>query len=231
MKAFLTFLLAAASLGESFAAPASRPFEGETLRYSINWPSGLSLGEAQLSSSRSASDGSYHFSMTADATFPGVPLTAAAKSDANGQFCALSLEKSSSLGAKKTNERTTFNPQANTATRTTEKGGKSEFNISPCSKDALSFLYFARNELIQGRVPQAQKVYYGAAYQARLEFKGTNTVPVSGTNTEADHLLAHIKGPVTEIDVDIFFARDAVRTPVLIRIPLSIGTFSLELNR
>ena len=30
---------------------------------------------------------------------------------------------------------------------------------------------------------------------------------------------------------DLLFARDPARTPVLIRVPLSLGTFSLELMR
>jgi hypothetical protein len=29
----------------------------------------------------------------------------------------------------------------------------------------------------------------------------------------------------------MFFARDAARTPLIIRVPLSLGTFSLELAR
>ena len=38
--------------------PANAPsFSNEHLRYSINWPSGLSLGEGQLVASRSKPDG------------------------------------------------------------------------------------------------------------------------------------------------------------------------------
>ncbi len=40
----------------AMAAPTSAPaFENEHLRYNINWPSGLSLGEAQLSATSSKS--------------------------------------------------------------------------------------------------------------------------------------------------------------------------------
>jgi hypothetical protein len=34
-----------------------------------------------------------------------------------------------------------------------------------------------------------------------------------------------------DLTVEIFFARDAVRTPLLARIPLTLGTFTVELIR
>ena len=41
---------------------------------------------------------------------------------------------------------------------------------------------------------------------------------------------ATIKGPASSYTVDIFFAKDAARTPVLTRIPLALGTFTVELT-
>jgi hypothetical protein len=40
-----------------------------------------------------------------------------------------------------------------------------------------------------------------------------------------------IRGPKSEIHLEILFARDAARTPLLVLVPFSLGTFSLELIR
>jgi hypothetical protein len=44
-------------------------------------------------------------------------------------------------------------------------------------------------------------------------------------------VLATLKGPASEITFEMFFARDAARTPLVIRVPLTLGTFSMELAR
>jgi hypothetical protein len=40
-----------------------------------------------------------------------------------------------------------------------------------------------------------------------------------------------VKGPKADFAFDIFFARDAARTPLSVRIPLPLGVFSLDLVR
>jgi hypothetical protein len=49
--------------------------------------------------------------------------------------------------------------------------------------------------------------------------------------TDADRILATIKGPTSNLTVEIFFARDAARTPLLAHIPLTLGSFTVELIR
>jgi len=44
-------------------------------------------------------------------------------------------------------------------------------------------------------------------------------------------VLVTVKGPASETAFEMFFARDAARTPLLVRVPLSMGTFLLELTR
>jgi hypothetical protein len=46
-----------------------------------------------------------------------------------------------------------------------------------------------------------------------------------------DHIQASVKGPKSDWSFEIFFARDAARTPLLIRVPFTLGSFSLELIR
>jgi len=42
---------------------------------------------------------------------------------------------------------------------------------------------------------------------------------------------ASVKGSASEIGFEVFFLKDAARTPALVRVPLALGTFSMELVR
>jgi hypothetical protein len=228
-------MLLAATLAIS-AAPAGGPvFENEQLRYNINWPSGLSLGEAQLRASMSKptpdAPGRLHLEFTLDAGIPGFTVSDQYRSEASLDFCSSEFQRTAKHGPKKTDEKTTFDQQNGTASRETADGGKSELKVSTCGKDALAFLYYVRQELSQGRMPPQQAVYFGAPYDIRLEFMGTQRIPLGEAQVEADRVTASVKGPSSEINFEVFFLKDRGRTPVLVRVPLALGKFSMELVR
>ena len=139
------------------AAPAKPANRSETLHFNVNWPSGLSLGEGELSSAFSASGG-WSFSMSVDAALPAFPIAESAKATAGTDLCTTELTKESTRGKRKTTEKTTFDSSKLTATRTTltNNGGKSEIRTSACARDALTFVQFIRRELAAGRLPPAQ---------------------------------------------------------------------------
>jgi hypothetical protein len=209
-------------------------FENEQLRYSINWPSGLSLGEAAMESSRDkgAADVAprLHLEFDVDASVPGFAVTDRYHSEASADFCSVEFDRAAHHGPKKTDEKTTFD-SSGTATRETTGGGKSEMKTSSCGKDALAFLYYVRRELSQGRVPAPQTVYFGAPYEVRMAFAGTQTIKLGDKQVEADRITASIKGAASEVGFEVFFLKDAARTPALVRVPLALGTFSMELER
>jgi hypothetical protein len=218
----------------SGAAGEKKVAQSETLHYSINWPSGLSLGEGQLSSTRTkSSEGErWEFSLDLEAAFPGFPVRETIVSKANAGYCSTDVEKSSVRGKKTSKETTTFDAVKMTATRTTlNGGGKADVSIPACAKDALAYIFFLRRELAQGRLPVMQKAYYGAAYDTRVQFMGTQVIRVGDSQMDTDRILATIKGPASENTVEIFFARDAIRTPVLVKVPLAMGKFSMEIVR
>jgi len=223
-------LLAALTLS---AAPVSAPgFNNEQLRYSINWSSGLSLGEAQLHATllKPAQDAERrHLEFDLDAAVPGYAVSDRYRSDASSDFCSAEFQRTTTHGKKKTDEKTTFDAQAGTATRQTVGGGKSELKSPTCGKDALTYLYFVRRELSQGRIPQAQTVFFGAAYEVRVEFAGTQKIRLGDTQVDADRVTASVKGAASDISFEVFFLKDAARTPALVRVPLALGTFSMEL--
>lgn len=231
MKVSAAILLSVCALaqGGGPVTPAEKKAQSETLRYNVNWPSGLSLGEGVLTSSNEG--GQLAFSFEVEASIPGFTLKEGATAKATVDYCALELVKNATRGKRSVDETTTFDQKAFTATRKTNKGGKSELKTSSCARDALTYVFFLRRELAAGRLPQAQTVYYGAPYQVRAQYTGTQTIRVGGEPAEADRIVTTIKGPASEITVDMFFARDAARTPLLIQTPLAMGKFSMELAR
>jgi hypothetical protein len=206
------------------------PVSAESLRYSINWASGLSLGEATLRADKGKE--AWDFEVTMDASIPGFALRDRYHSGATLELCSLQLEKSFTHGNRKADEKIAFDQQNHTASRETQNGGgKSDLSVSTCAKDALTFMQFARSELAQGRLAPQQTVVFGAIYNVRIEYTGAQRIKVGDQAADADRILATIKGPTTDLTVEIFFARDAARTPLLARIPLSLGTFTVELIR
>ncbi len=206
------------------------PVTAESLRYSINWASGLSLGEATLRADKGKEG--WDFEVTMDASIPGFALRDDYHSWSTLDLCSVELDKTFTHGAKKADEKITFDQENHTASRQTQNGGgKTDLSISSCAKDALTFMQFARNELAQGRLVPQQSVDFGSLYNVRVEFTGTQKIKVGDQAVDADRILTTVKGPTTDLTVEIFFARDAARTPLLARIPLSLGAFTVELIR
>jgi hypothetical protein len=222
-----------AALAITAGAPASSARD-ESLRYTISWPSGLSMGESELVTHRVAPEGqpeAVDYEFTLDADVPGYPVHDRYRSKSSADFCSAAAEKSYVHGKRKSNEKIAFDAHRNMATRETVNGGKSEISIPACARDPLTYLQYLRHELSQGRLPPPQPVVFGAIYQVRVEYAGTQTIRVADQAAEADKLTATLKGPSTDITVEIFFARDAARTLLLLRVPLPLATFAMELVR
>jgi hypothetical protein len=208
------------------AIAADSTLPNETLRYSINWPTGVSLGEAQLSASSSAEH--MHFQFNLDAGAPAFAVSDHFSSDASGSFCSSSFAKSTSQGSKKVNEQETFDTKAGTVTRGST-ASQSEASTATCTKDALTFLYFVRQELSQGRLPSDETVYFGAPYEVRLSSAGTESIKIGSTSVDVDRITAAVTGPSSGINFEMLFLKDRPRTLAVVRVPLSLGTFSMEL--
>jgi hypothetical protein len=242
MKFFLSIcllLISSAPLVQAADQLTGFPFQNETLRYNVNWPGGHSLGEVTLNARQNS--GTWDFDMAVKVDVPIVPIADRYKASAVGfDLCSASLDRLISHGNKKVTERTEFDQKANSAERrtivpaTADKpagGGTSELRLPTCGRDALTFLYWARRELGQGRVPAAGKVFLGSGYDVKMVYTGAMDIPVAGKPTTTDHLNVSVKGPASDFTFEIFYARDAARTPLLIKIPVPVGTVSLELVR
>lgn len=212
------------------------PVNAETLHYTINWQSGLSLGEASLENSTSseasgaASDGGWRFQLTLDAAIPGQTIRDEYKSKADAKFCSEELERTLEHGSSKSVEKSTFDQQQKKVTRETEgDGGKSEIETGECPHDALAFLQFVRQELAQGRLVQHQSVFFGSKYDLQVTYVGRENIRLSDKRVEADQVHVSTHGPEADLTFEVFFAKDDAHTPLMARLPLSMGTLTVEL--
>ena len=168
-QAFLTALLFACAA----SAQTGFPFQDESLRYSVNWPSGLSLGDATFTAHHTA--GGWSFDASLESGIPGFSIADKFRSSSTADLCSLEFERNISHGSKKTREKTTFDQQKGTAHRVTllpADGGITDFDIPSCARDAMAFVYFVRREIGQGSVASAQKAFFGAGYQVSLQYTG-----------------------------------------------------------
>jgi hypothetical protein len=233
IRRFTLTLAAALCLAGAAAAQTGFPFQNESLHYTINYSSGLSLGDANLSAHKTSTG--WDFTATLDAAVAGFNIKDKYTSSMTAGFCSTELKRDLLHGSKTTRETTAFDQEKQTAHRLTEfpsNGGFTDLNTGPCGRDAIAFLYFARKELGQGRVPPPQWVYFGSAYLATQSYTGAQTITLADKKPEVtDHLVFSVKGPKAEFTVEVNYARDAARTPLLIKIPQTAGTLTMELVR
>ncbi|HTP88190.1 MAG TPA: DUF3108 domain-containing protein [Bryobacteraceae bacterium] len=239
----LYVLLPALAAAVASAHAAEPQPASDRSHYTINWPSGLNLGEATLTLTKTvAAEGKpaeLRSELTIDASIPGFGVTDRYTARASADYCSAQFDKKLRHGARHADEQLTFDQEHMTVTRETltaehehgEDLGKSDASAPACAKDALTFLAFLRHDLAEGRLPQQQPVFFGAAYDVKVDFRGTETLKVGETSMQADHVDVTLKGPASDISLVIFFAKDAGRTPVVFRVPLALGTFSMELAK
>jgi hypothetical protein len=209
------------------------PFQNETLRYTIRWPSGVEMGEATVNATKADAAG-WRFDMNFSAGVPGFPFADSYRSAVDAQLCSSELSRTMQHGVKKVTEKTTFDQQRRIAERKTLNpagGGTSELQLPACAMDALAYHFLTRREMGQGRVPQPAKVFFGSGYDVRVQYTGAMEVTVGNKTETTDRVNVFIKGPSSDLTVEIYYARDAARTPVLAKIPATIGKISLELVR
>ena len=113
----------------------------ETLHYAINWQSGLSLGEATLTSGRSTwvvngvDTPHWSFDLDIDASVPGFAVNDHYVSSAGADICSAKLDKTVRRGSHKSEETLTFDQEqlqrdARNASSPVSAGGSDDFVVS-----------------------------------------------------------------------------------------------------
>ena len=230
----LLFILGIAPLQSGPAAAPTLtgfPFTDESLAYKIVGPKGVGLGETHLTAKHGPSG--WAFEMRADAGLPGFAIKDLYSSHTNADFCSTDFTRQFEHGSHKGREEETIERSQESVTRTTigGGGGKSEFPVSDCMKDALTMIYYTRREMGQGHVPPSQQILMGGLYTVRLTYTGAPTIQSDGKPVLTDEVICGVKGPASTFDFEMYFARDPARTPLLVKVPLPVGSISMELAR
>jgi len=216
---------APAAPGESVAAT---PFQaGERLRYDVVWPSGLTLGEATFTAD--AETGGWAFRAQIRASLPNFEIRENHQARADGALCSKELVKDAERGTKAVKETVIFDQARGKAERSTEKGGASEFEIPPCMRDGLTYLYFLRQDLARGRIPPPDDLNFGGQYAVTVTYAESRKIEAAGKLQEADRILIDLMGPASSHSFEVFFSKDDARKPLVIQVPFDMGTFSLRL--
>ncbi len=220
------------SLGQGLVSaetPEAAPFRsGETLRYDIVWPSGLRLGEATFTAN--SNQAGWVFSADLSANLPVLAIEDKYESKTDFSLCSTSFKKVVSHGKRKQNEEVAFNQAENRALRRNLADGTTQdLIVPPCARDALTYLYSLRQDLAQGRVPPPDDFNFGPQYQISVSYVETRAIEAGGKMQQADRLLVDVTGGEDPVNIELFLAKDAARTPLLIRVPFELGTFSLKL--
>ena len=158
-----------------------------------------------------------------EAAVPGFACAKAAKATATTDFCSLELEKNATRGKRNVDETTTFD-QKGLRPSQDEQGRQDGADDSRLRERCPDFRLLPPPRARRGspsagaeRVLRRGLPGPGACTPARRRFVSAEKL------LEADRIAADIKGPASEITADLFFARDAARTPLLIQAPLAIG--------
>jgi hypothetical protein len=194
------------------------------------WPSGISLGEAHLHSKHSGPNWDFTFNL--EVGVPGFPVKDTYRANTDPDYCSISFGRTISHGSHLSEENETVDRDRHAVTRTQSKSGaKTDIPAPACVKDALTYLFYSRFEMGQGRVPAAQDILFGNFHAIRVDYTGAPMITVNGKQVQTDMVTCTIEIGTSRPTFDVYFARDAARTPLRITAPLPVGKLSMELIR
>jgi len=218
------------ALGSRLGAAAEfPPFEsGERLVYRLLWPSGIPLGEAVFEVSRQ--DKELHFDLTLDARLPQYSVRYHFSSVATQEgLCSLRYQQTMKDGPRTAEETIEFDQAAHQAKRT---GGRQpgSVEIPACARDPLTFIYYTRSRLAAGQPAESGSVHLGRNVTVQLAVSGAETVSVIGTPRATEKLQVSIPRGNSQRTLEVWFAPDAMRTPLRIAVPTTLAEFRAELE-
>lgn len=205
---------------------------GERLIFNLLWPSGITLGEAVLEAS--GTDQGIRLEATVAADLPQYRIAYTFTSLIDEQLC--SIRFSETLREGKNARETSFEfDQRNHLVRRTRAGQTTESPIPACARDPLALLYHFRkqlafNQLPVGTLEAVGAFHLGEDYSVRYEPITPETVKLGTKQWEGDRFLVTARGSDGDHSFEMWVRPDTSRTPVAIRVPFSLATFSAELQ-
>ena len=229
----LLLLIFPASLMAQSASSSWPPLaSGERLTFNLLWPSGISFGEAFLEASRVGEQ--IHLKATVVAELPQHRVSYSFTSITDQQLCSIRFNETLREGQKTTETSSEFDQEKHVV-RSTRAGATTEHAIPACARDPLALHYHFRRQLALGQVPigtpEAVGAFYlGGDYAVRYEAITPESVKLGSKEWEGQRFLITARGSSGERSFEMWLRPDDARTPVAIRIPFSLATFSAELQ-
>lgn len=209
------------------AAPAFPPFQhGETLRYRLQWPSGINLGEATFRVSPAGKE--LHLELIVEATLPQYTLRDSFSAVATLEdLCSVQFHQKIAEGERRWEESIEFDPSTRQATRTRGKE-TTTFAVPECPRDPLTFLYYFRRQLAAGLRVASGAVQLGSSVAVHMEPGDRETA--AGQTKPVDRYVVTYTGPKSSKTFQLWLSTDAARAPVRIRVPFPLAEFTAELQ-
>jgi len=201
---------------------------GETLKFKLSWPSGVSLGEAAMTVTAGQKD--LHFAMTIDAELPVYNLSGSVSSVATRQgLCSIEYRRKIKEGAKTSEESIDFDQQTHQARRTLN-GITASFPTPECARDPMTYLYYFRNQLAAGGQADPSTFFLGPERSIEVKPGGTESVPIQGTKRMAGRFSVTYQGTSSARTFEMWISADARREPVMVKLPSPLAIFTAELE-
>ena len=200
---------------------------GEVHKYRLLWPSGVAMGEAQISSSMKG--GNWVFEFRVDADLPVYPLSSAWTSRATPkELCSLELHRKTTEGTKIAEDSITFDQQSLSAKRT--RGDVvATFTTPACARDPLNFLfYFMERMRDRGKVAE-ESFFINSDQSLGMHSGGTESVTIGGQQIKAEKFSVELRGGSKTTKFDVWISQDGRGIPLLVRLPTPLAVFSAEL--
>jgi Protein of unknown function (DUF3108) len=224
--------LPAYSIAQSASSSWPPIVSGERLTFNLLWPSGLDLGEAFLEASKAGQE--IHLKATVAAELPQHRIGYTLDSITDEQFCSVRASETLQEGADMRETSYEFDQEQHVVRRSRD-GETTEHPIPPCARDPLALLYHFRRQLALGQVPIGTPEAVGAFfldgdYSVRYEAITPETVGPGSNQWEGDRFFITAGGADGEHRFEMWVRPDNLRTPVAIRIPFPLATFTAELQ-
>lgn len=225
--AILLLVFLAGSLAVPLRAGSFPWPEGEKLELEIFWPSGVTMGEATLQASNVKD---MHFlSASMEVVLPQGRMLYKFTSTTDANLCSREFHQSVERGRKFWEEVTRFDSEAGTAS-VSRDGKTREIAAGKCARDPLAYLYYYRAQSAAGKHPSQDSLFLTGPLALTITAKGKEQVKINRIARQADRYQIAYPSETGPGTLELWLDGSARQTPVAIRLPLPLATFSAELR-
>ena len=185
------------------------------------------MGEATLQAS-SVKDTQF-FSASMEVVLPQGRMLYKFTSTTDGNLCSREFHQSVERGKKYWEEVTRFNAETGKAS-VSRDGRTQELPAGKCARDPLAYLYYYRSQAAAGKKPTGDTLFLTGALQLGIEAKSKEQIKINRIERQAErYRITYPAGEESGL-IELWLDGTSRQTPVAIRLPLPLATFSAELR-